>query len=76
MGIRNIKRQIARNRLAAMGVGNVNKKMRHYRRDTDGKPLEQPLWKRVLSGDLAKKGFAAQMGKKIRSARRVRRITP
>ena len=74
MGIRSIERQIAKARLKAMGVGNANKKMGAQRKNKDGKPIEPKLWKRVLRGDLAKQGIAAQFGQGIKSRRKLRRV--
>ena len=74
MGIRSIERQIAKGRMAAMGIGNINKKMSTARKDEDGKRKEPPLWVRVLYGDYAKQALAAQLGAGIRSRRKMRRI--
>ena len=74
MGIRTIERQIAKARMKAMGVGNVNKKMSAARRDEDGKRKELPIWRRVLTGDLAKQGLAAQLGTGAKSKRKLRRV--
>ena len=74
MNMRSLQRQVAKSRLKAMGVGNVNKKMRYARRDKDGKRQEKPLWERVLNGDLAKQALAAQLGTGIRSKRKIRKV--
>lgn len=74
MGIRSIERQIAKARLKAMGVGNVNKKMSAQRKDRDGRPTEPKLWIRVTYGDLAKQGFADQLGQGIKSRRKLRKV--
>ena len=74
MGIRSIERQIAKARLKAMGVGNVNKKMSVQRKDRDGRPTEPKLWERVIRGDMAKQGIAAQLGQGIKSRRKLRRV--
>ena len=68
MGIRSIEWQIAKSRMAAMGVGNVNKKV-------SGVKGGVPNWKRVLYGDMAKKGLAAQLGQAVRSKRKIRRVS-
>lgn len=73
MGIRSIKRQIAKARLKAMGVGNVNKKIAAPGRGKDGKN-QKPLWERVLYGDLAAQGIAAQLGQGVKSRRKLRRV--
>lgn len=52
--MRKYKRQIAKDRLAIMGTGNVNKKMSKKR---DG----LPLWKAVLTGEFGKTAERAQM---------------
>ena len=72
--MRSVERQVAKGRLAALGVGNVNKKM-GVQRKANGKPVEEKLWKRVTWGDLAKQGFAAQMGQKVRRNRKLRRVS-
>lgn len=74
MGIRSIERQIAKARLKAMGVGNVNKKMSAQRKDRDGRPTEPKLRERVIRGDMAKQGIAAQLGQGIKSRRKLRRV--
>ena len=51
MGLRKYKRQIAKARMAAAGVGNVNKKM--HIKDSDG----VPNWRKALT----KKGEKAQI---------------
>lgn len=75
MSIRSIQRQVAKARLAAMDVGNPNKKMGAQRKDRNGKPVEEKLWKRVLFGDLSKRAFAAQMGERVRRNRKIRRVS-
>lgn len=68
MGIRSIERQIAKSRMAAMSVGDVNKKV-------SGVKGGIPNWKRVLYGDMAKRGLAAQLGQGVRSKRKIRRVS-
>ena len=74
MNMRSLKRQVAKGRMAALGVGNVNRKMATARRDTDGKRQEEPLWKRVLNGEYATKALAAQLGAGVRSKRKIRKV--
>lgn len=74
MNIRSIERQIAKGRMKAMGIGNINKKMVSARRDEDGKRKEPPLWRRVLHGEYAKQSLAAQLGEGVRSRRKLRRV--
>ena len=54
MGIRSIKRQIAKARMSATGVGNVNRKLSLKR---DG----IPNWKRALYGKTGEQAHDAQM---------------
>ena len=67
MGTRSIKRQIAKGRMKAMGVGNVNKKL-------GGVKAGVPNWKRVLYGDMSSQGLAAQLCQGIRSKRKLRKV--
>ena len=62
MGLRSIKRQIAKARLAAMGVGNVNRKLAR-KRGKDGKQdkTETPNWKKALYGKTGAEAERAQM---------------
>lgn len=55
--------QIAKERLKALGVGNVNKKL--ARKNKDG----VPLWRAVLTGEFAKDGRDA-----LKKARKIRRL--
>lgn len=54
MGLRNVKRQIAKARMAATGVGNVNKKL-------SLKKGNIPNWKRALYGRTGEQAHKAQM---------------
>lgn len=54
MGLRNVKRQIAKARMAATGVGNVNKKL-SLKKDNI------PNWKRALYGQTGEQAYKAQM---------------
>lgn len=54
MGLRSIKRQIAKARMAATGVGNVNSKLAL---EKDG----APNWKRALYGKTGEQAHRAQM---------------
>lgn len=73
MGMRKYRRQIARARITAVRAGNVNKKMGALG------PGGEPLWRRVIFGDLAKDAEAYQVrggGKREKKfKRRVSRIT-
>lgn len=59
MGLRKQKREIARARLTAMGVGNVNRKMslKNDPKDRD----ELPNWKKALYGKTGADAHRAQM---------------
>ena len=67
--MRNLKRQIARDRLSIMGVGNVNRKLSQKR---DG----VPLWRAVLQGDFGQKAERAQMnyGKLLKAKKHERKL--
>lgn len=67
MGIRSIERQIARARMKAMGVGDVNKKL-------GGTKDGVQNWRRVLTGDMATQGLAAQLGQGVRSRRKLKKV--
>lgn len=79
MGIRSVKRQIAKARLKVMGVGNINPKMKDKK---DG----IPLWKRTLYGKSGEAAWKAQMNlgrlikakdesKKTIAKRKIRKVT-
>ena len=68
MGIRTIERQIAKGRMKAMGVGNVNKKM------SNAKIENGQLWKAVLNGEYAKQALAAQLSNGIKSRRKLKKV--
>ena len=87
MGLRNVKRQIAKARLSCMGVGNVNKKLAR-RKGADGKQdkKEIPNWKRALYGKTGEEAERAQMADgqrrkrkaaaaKSMKARKIRKVT-
>ena len=61
MGLRNVKRQIAKARLSVMGVGNVNRKLGR-KKDADGKQdkKELPNWKKALYGKTGAEAAKAQ----------------
>lgn len=68
MGLRKAKRQIAKARLTAMGVGNVNRKM--SRRKEDG----VPNWRKAIEGKTGEDAHRIQMNYgKLKKARRVNR---
>lgn len=62
MSIRSAKRQMAKARLKALGVDRVNRVMSR-------RGWKEPAWRRVLTGDLAKKAEAALMKKGEREHR-------
>ena len=70
--MRKYLRQIAKARMKACGVGNVNKKM--ARMNSKG----EKLWQAFLWGEFAKDGIRAQFrqGLKRRTKRKIRRISP
>ena len=61
MGMRKYLRQIAKNRLAAVGLENVNRKMSIKKDGVEN-------WRRALSGESGKKAEAAQMKAGMRAA--------
>lgn len=78
MGLRSIKRQIAKARLTVMGVGNVNKKLRLKK---DG----VPNWVLAISGKTGESAGRAQLmdglkrkqredAKKSMNKRRIRKV--
>lgn len=78
MGLRNVKRQIAKARMMATGVGNVNKKLRLVK---DG----MPNLKRALYGKTGEQAHRAQMnlghlinaqaqGKAVRAKRKIKKV--
>ena len=80
MALRRIKRQIAKARLSAMGVGNVNKKMRLKKEDG----LQN--WKCALYGETGEEAHKVQMnlgklmkakkqGRDVVARRKVRKVT-
>ena len=80
MALRRIKRQIAKARLSAMGVGNVNKKMRLKKEDG----LQN--WKRALYGETGEEAHKVQMnlgklmkakkqGREVRQRRKIQKVT-
>lgn len=73
MGIRTIQRQVAKGRIAAMGIGNVNKKMSSSKSVKMGKPFK--LWRSVLNGEYAKQALAAQLSNGIKSRRKLKKVS-
>ena len=80
MGLRSIKRQIARGRMAAMGLDRINKRLSYM--SSDG----LPNWRKALEGESGEAAHKRQMliGKKIKQAddarksmkkRKVRKVT-
>lgn len=59
MALRRIKRQIAKARLAAIGVGNVNRKMAKKKDPKDRNEL--PNWKKALYGKTGEEAHRVQM---------------
>ena len=68
MGVRKYKRTIAKARLTAAGIGNVNRKLSQ---EQDGKKN----WKRALTGETGRAAERAQMvaGLKIAKPRKPKR---
>ena len=78
MGLRNVKRQIAKARMMATGVGNVNKKLRLKKGGI-------PNWKRALYGKTGEQAHRAQMnlgrllnaqaqGRAVRAKRKIKKV--
>lgn len=78
MGLRNVKRQIAKARMMATGVGNVNKKLRLVKGG-------MPNWKRALYGKTGEQAHRAQMnlghlinaqeqGRAVRAKRKIKKV--
>ena len=87
MGLRNVKRQIAKARLTVMGVGNVNRKLCR-KKDADGKQdkKELPNWKKALYGKTGEEAARAQanygrllkakaQGRAVKSRRKVEKVS-
>lgn len=70
MGLRAIKRQMAKARLAVMGVGNVNRKLKLTKEDG------VPNWKKALFGKTGESAHKAQMiaGRKIKAKDEARKV--
>lgn len=67
MGIRSAKRSVAKGRLAAMGVGQINRKL-HRKKDN------VPLWRAVTEGESGKDAERIQLNKgKLIKARKEQR---
>ena len=84
MGLRNVKRQIAKARLTVMGVGNVNRKLKKKKDPTDRN--EFPNWKKALYGKTGEEAHRAQMnlgkllkakeqGKAVVNRRKVKKVS-
>lgn len=80
MGLRSIKRQIAKARMAAMGVDRINKRMSKVSKGG------LPNWRRAISGESGEAAHKAQImnGRKIKridesrkliKKRRIRKVT-
>ena len=80
MGLRSIKRQIARGRMAAMGLDRINKRLSYM--SSDG----LPNWRKALEGESGEAAHKAQLmaGLKIKQRedarksmkkRKVRKVT-
>ena len=61
--MRELKRQIAKARMKALGGDRINRRMR------------KGAWRRLIDGDLAEAGLRAQLGQGLRSKRKIRRIS-
>lgn len=62
--MRKYLRQIAKARMKALGVGNINQKM--SRRNEEG----LPMWRAFITGEYAKAGRDAQIGSANRKVKR------
>lgn len=67
--MRELMRSVAKGRMKAMGLDRINRRMSL----TPG-AYTVPVWRRVLTGDLAAKGEAAIRVKKVLKNRRLRRV--
>lgn len=65
--MRKLKRSVAKARLAVLGVGNINRKLRNVK---DG----LPLWRVVTEGESGKEAAQAQFlnGQKIKAAKKAK----
>lgn len=67
MSMRQHQRQIAKARMAALGIDRINRKLKI--RNPDG----VQNWRRILTGDIAEAAERAQIGRKAK--RKIRRIS-
>lgn len=67
--MRELMRSVAKGRLKALGADRINRRIRV----TD--QYGTPNWRRVLTGDLAKRGEAAQRMEGLKAKRKLRRVS-
>lgn len=68
--MRELMRSVAKGGLKALGADRINRRMSV----TAGGPGIMPNWRRVLTGDLAKRGEAAQRMEGLKAKRKLRRV--
>ena len=69
--MRELMRSVAKGRLKALGADRINRRMNV----TAGGPGNIPNWRRVLTGDLAKRGAAAQSSAGIKAKRKMKKVS-
>lgn len=70
--MRELMRSVAKGRLKALGADRINRRMRVESTVVDGRGVKN--WRRVLTGDLAKRGEAAQRMNGLKAKRKLRRV--
>ena len=68
--MRELMRSVAKGRLKALGADRINRRLRVT--DQHG----APNWRRVLTGDLAKRAEGAQRMNGLKAKRKLRRVNP
>lgn len=67
--MRELMRSVAKGRMKALGADRINRRLRM----TDQHGV--PNWRRVLTGDLAKRGEAAQRMNGLKAKRKLKKVS-
>lgn len=68
--MRELMMSVAKGRLKSLGADRINRRMNV----TAGGPGNMPNWRRVLTGDLAKRAEGAQRMEGLKAKRKLRRV--
>lgn len=68
--MRELMRSVEKGRLKALGADRINRRMNV----TAGGPGNMPNWRRVLTGDLAKRAEGAQRIEGLKAKRKLKKI--